>query len=92
MHTWEVMRVERLISVSRERPYLKLRVWDASSILVTLHPRSVFSSGAAQANGRITFWLHESQMFTPLPYYSHLQTCGDGVSAAASARISCCAR
>lgn len=45
MHVWVVIRVERLISVSLASGLLKAPGLDASSILVTRDPQSVFSGG-----------------------------------------------
>lgn len=45
MHVWVVIRVGRLISVSLASGLLKALGLDASSILLTLYPQSVFSGG-----------------------------------------------
>lgn len=51
MHMWVVIRVERLISVSRKRSYLKLRVWMRPPSRSHYVP-DPSSPGGAQANGK----------------------------------------
>lgn len=76
MHVWVVIRVERLISVSLASGLLKAPGWDASSILVTLYPQSVFSGGLG-ANGKSLsgYMSHKYLFFT---YYPNLQVRLDG--------------